>query len=92
MKHWTFIPPGKAYTTSQNVGKHFEEKIRRLKQPNLNNYSTSCLQSPGDAIYVPIGWGHEVVNIKTSVGAALAFEQQASEEAEASVIPYHQLI
>lgn len=35
-----------------------------------------CVQEAGDVIYVPRLWGHAVINLKQSVGAAVEFEQQ----------------
>ena len=33
----------------------------------------SCIQVPGDIIYVPSNWGHAVINKEDSVGIALEF-------------------
>ncbi len=35
-----------------------------------------CVQEPGDIVYVPRLWGHAVLNLAQSVGAAVEFEQQ----------------
>ena len=35
-----------------------------------------CVQEAGDVVYVPRLWGHAVINLKQSVGAAVEFEQQ----------------
>ena len=35
-----------------------------------------CVQEAGDLIYVPRLWGHAVLNLAQSVGAAVEFEQQ----------------
>lgn len=32
-----------------------------------------CVQQPGEAIFVPQAWGHGVLNIETSIGAAMEF-------------------
>ena len=32
-----------------------------------------CVQQPGDAIVVPLNWGHAVLNIETSIGIAMEF-------------------
>lgn len=29
-----------------------------------------CVQQPGDVIFVPNGWGHQTLNIQTSIGSA----------------------
>ena len=35
-----------------------------------------CVQEGGDVVYVPRLWGHAVLNLQQSVGAAVEFEQQ----------------
>jgi hypothetical protein len=32
-----------------------------------------CTQFPGDALYVPLGWGHGVLNLETSIGVAIEY-------------------
>ena len=31
----------------------------------------TCIQEEGDALYVPAGWGHAVINLETSIGVAV---------------------
>jgi hypothetical protein len=34
-----------------------------------------CMQQAGDVMYVPMTWGHAVLNVQTSIGVATNFEQ-----------------
>ena len=52
-------------------GKHTHKGHKGQVAPEL-----LCVQEAGDLIYVPRLWGHAVLNLAQSVGAAVEFEQQ----------------
>lgn len=41
--------------------------------PSWASHALECTQGAGDVMYVPRGWGHAVLNTRTSVGFALEF-------------------
>lgn len=52
---------------------HFEEKI----WPEMTSPPLRCVQSAGDAIYVPDGWAHGTINLEPTLG--LAWQRPTSE-------------
>lgn len=48
----------------------------RLAAEDGEDEELLCVQEAGDLIYVPRLWGHAVLNLAQSVGAAVEFEQQ----------------
>ena len=49
---------------------HAEDGYKRAKEEGT---LVECVQQPGEAIFVPQAWGHGVLNIETSIGAAMEF-------------------
>ena len=39
-----------------------------------------CVQSAGDIVYIPRGWGHATVNLEESAGVAVEFKLAASQD------------
>ena len=42
--------------------------------PSLARRPLQCTQRGGDVVYVPSGWGHAVLNVRTSIGFAVEFD------------------
>lgn len=62
-KRWWLIPPSTALYSTLPV-LHWA-----LSHGNGTFYT--CIQEEGDALYVPAGWGHAVINLETSIGVAV---------------------
>ena len=70
-KEWFLQPPAAAeYSTAAAVDfvAHELPGLRREGRAPLQ-----CSQAAGDALYVPRGWGHAVLNLNTSVGWVVEF-------------------
>ena len=52
---------------------HFERQIL----PQMSGQPLHCVQSAGDAIYVPDGWAHATINVEPTLG--LAWQRPTSE-------------
>ena len=61
-------PPARAEYSTVPAARFFREELPRAAEPPL-----LCVQRGGDVIFVPNGWGHSVLNLKTSVGYAVEF-------------------
>ena len=62
IKEWKIAPPmyrGWTGMTAQKVKASLDDKI-----------SLSCIQQPGDLIYIPNYWGHSTINHGFTIGAA----------------------
>ena len=67
---WLATPPKLAELTARD-SKNAAHDGSALEASDL-----LCVQEPGDIVYVPRLWGHAVLNLAQSVGAAVEFEQQ----------------
>jgi hypothetical protein len=67
-KRWFFKSPndGAEYSTVPVVD--YVRYVLHKEQP------LECTQRAGDVIFIPSGWGHSVINIKTSIGFAVEFD------------------
>jgi len=80
-KLWWLLPPSQAlYSTipmaqwvAEGALQPLPHAARPLAEP-LHYYL--ALQQEGDAVYIPAGWGHAVLNLQTSVGFALEWGTQ----------------
>jgi uncharacterized protein YaaW (UPF0174 family) len=75
-KEWILFAPERThYSTvpiSDWVALHLPRYLNSTKfQPYL------CTQQAGDLMYVPHGWGHAVLNLRTSIGVAIEFNTVA---------------
>jgi hypothetical protein len=67
IKEWKIAPPlyrGTTGMTAQKVKKTLDDKI-----------ALSCIQQPGDLIYIPNFWGHSTINHGFTIGAAAIVEE-----------------
>jgi len=55
---------------------HHDETEGGTEGKHRGQVELLCVQEAGDLIYVPRLWGHAVLNLAQSVGAAVEFEQQ----------------
>jgi hypothetical protein len=86
-KLWTLTPPALATVSSSPVGSRAVASSEP-EEPEKGSVF-ACVQQPGDAVYVPSGWGHRVVNLRASVGAAIAWEEGGHVDADDLRVPYH---
>lgn len=63
-KRWALTPPGGASFSTRSAAQTFEQVASAAG-------TLLCTQEAGDVVYVPRGWGHAVVNLRTSVGWAV---------------------
>ena len=78
-KRWWLLPPSQAlYSTvpaAAWVSSYLVERAAAVAgHPSGEPIAMECTQEPGDALYVPAGWGHATLNMETVVGVALEFE------------------
>jgi len=71
-KRWFMFRPGDTnyMRTAPLSWFHAEDGYKRAKEEGT---LVECVQQPGEAIFVPQAWGHGVLNIETSIGAAMEF-------------------
>ena len=69
-KIWTFWPPVLSFYSTQNV----DEWFTNTRDKRLNNKEDgvlTCVQRPGDVLFVPNMWGHAVLSLEDySIGFA----------------------
>jgi hypothetical protein len=70
-KRWFFKSPnsGAEYSTVPAL-----DYVRFIRKKSTNEHPIECTQRAGDVIIVPSGWGHAVLNTKTSIGFAVEFD------------------
>ena len=70
-KRWFFKSPnsGAEYSTVPSL-----DYVRFIRKKSTNEHPMECTQRAGDVIIVPSGWGHAVLNTKTSIGFAVEFD------------------
>ena len=54
------------------------EKRSTVVDPLDRVHAVTCMQRAGDVLYVPNGWGHAILNTRTSIGFAGEFRVVAS--------------
>ena len=64
-KRWFLSHPNDATYSREHVVEWLERKGGYDQSRVLE-----CVQQPGDLIFVPTSWGHAVLNLQTSIGAA----------------------
>jgi len=72
-KHWFLVPPEHASFDTTPGPVWIATVAPALRAKGVPVFE--CIQEAGDALYIPHGWGHAVLNLKTSVGFALNLEQ-----------------
>ena len=68
-KEWKVVPPlyrGWSGMTAEKASKALDEKI-----------TLSCVQQPGDLLYIPTYWGHNTFNHGFTIGAAAILSKAA---------------
>eukprot|EP00913_Durusdinium_trenchii_P009572 g8993.t1 len=70
-KRWYLHPPGR-FPNRSAVALHrpmtfFETKVLDALEDSV---PLSCVQSAGDAIFVPDGWSHATINVEKTLGVA----------------------
>jgi oxalate decarboxylase/phosphoglucose isomerase-like protein (cupin superfamily) len=66
-KRWLLLPPRDAVYSAEPISEWL------AAAPARGNGTSACTQRAGDVIFVRRGWGHAVLNMRTSVGIALEF-------------------
>lgn len=74
-KRWALLPPTMARYSTMPARQWFSTQLPQLLRrsqgsgaPNVD--AIQCIQRPGEAMFVPEGWGHAVLNLQPSVGFA----------------------
>ena len=65
-KKWQVLPPSRAMYSKMPASEYFATVLR-------NRMEGTCIQHAGDALFVPAGWSHAVLNLGDVVGAAFEF-------------------
>ena len=79
-KHWWISPPSTScYSTipiiewiTTNTTSTIDD-ITSVSSCMPSNAMYQCTQMAGDMLFIPAGWAHAVLNLKTSIGVALEF-------------------
>ena len=48
--------------------------------PDAEYEPLECMQYPGDVVYVPLHWGHAVLNAQDSIGLAVEFSMKHDDQ------------
>ena len=72
-KRWALLPPGSARYSTMPAQQWFSTRLPELIDRKV---AIQCVQHPGEAMFVPEGWGHAILNLQPSVGFASEFEQR----------------
>jgi oxalate decarboxylase/phosphoglucose isomerase-like protein (cupin superfamily) len=71
-KDWLLLPPAAAvYSTERAAG--LFQSLAAGRAAAAGPPPMLCTQRAGDAMFVPRGWGHAILNTRTSVGYAVEF-------------------
>ena len=74
-KRWFVYRPSDARYGSSPTLEWFRAKDG-YKEAKRSNKLLECVQQPGDAMFMPQGWAHSVINIDTSIGVALEVREK----------------
>mmetsp|Transcript_29383 Transcript_29383/g.41348 ORF Transcript_29383/g.41348 Transcript_29383/m.41348 type:complete len:543 (+) Transcript_29383:140-1768(+) len=66
-KRWFLIPPSESFYSKEPVW----EWVARQDEKEIDRYGFQCIQEASDILYVPSFWTHAVLNLKSSIGAAV---------------------
>lgn len=77
-KRWFLSPPNASAFGTRPALEWFREEYPALLSGRAGAEVLECMQWAGDAVYVPKGWGHTVLNTRPVVGVATNFEQPFS--------------
>lgn len=58
-KRWFVFTPGKTIYSRKTIKRWVEEDLNQLGE---DEKPMECMQYPGDVVYVPLDWGHAVLN------------------------------
>ena len=72
-KRWFLTPPRYAEYSRLAPIEFLEQAV-----PHRRHNMLQCMQRAGDVLYVPNGWGHAILNTRTSIGFAGEFRVVAS--------------
>ena len=73
-KRWWLTPPSTAGYSTIPVAKWVRDGMALPAtggKPEEEGVAMQCEQTAADAMFVPAGWGHAVLNVEASVGVAL---------------------
>lgn len=59
-KHWYIFTPGRTLYSRKTIKRWVDEDYAGLPEEDK---PLECLQRPGDVVYVPLDWGHGVLNL-----------------------------
>ena len=83
-KRWFLTHPNNTACSRKHPLEWFKSKDGYAAQKQQGRVF-ECVQQPGEAMVVPLGWGHAALNIETSIGAA--FEIQLEDPSRAAGRP-----
>jgi ankyrin repeat protein len=74
-KLWMIWPPTLAFFNRQHIFTWMTNAFNHLASSNITSITMPmlCIQSAGDAIYIPSDWGHAVINLDDTVAIAVEF-------------------
>lgn len=61
LKQWYIYTPARTLYSRKTIKKWVEEDLKELP---MDERPLECLQRPGDVVYVPLDWGHAVLNLE----------------------------
>ena len=71
-KRWFLTPPSAASFTTVPVMHWYHTQYPKLIDDGAA--VLECVQNAGDVMYVPMEWGHAIINTRMSIGVATNFE------------------
>ena len=77
--HWALLPPSIAAYSKLPPRQWFADVLPGLAKGAIGAGGAEvvqCVQRAGEALFVPAGWGHAVLNMKPSIGFAAEFERR----------------
>lgn len=71
-KRWLFLPPSQSHLVydryMKNCVYNIFEEVNEIKFPGFKETTwLECTQEPGDIIFVPSGWHHQVYNLEDTI-------------------------
>ena len=67
-KHWYIYTPARSLYSRASIAEWVRDSLPKLDE---SERPLECVQRPGDVIYVPLDWGHAVLNEDDAFGFAL---------------------